>query len=128
MKTLRAILVVLVFAAAVFETSCGGSGSGITQPPPPTLSSISVTSASSSVTVGQTIQLTATGTYSDGSAQNLTNSATWSSSSASVATISAFGRRHGSCGRDGNVHRNLRINNGNESNGNGQIRHPPSLR
>ncbi|TMC63782.1 MAG: ATP-dependent DNA ligase, partial [Chloroflexota bacterium] len=34
---------------------------------------------------------TATGTYSDGSTQNLTSSATWASSSTTVATITAAG-------------------------------------
>jgi hypothetical protein len=42
--------------------------------------------------LGQTTQqLAATGTYSDGSTQNLTNTATWSSSAPGVATISATG-------------------------------------
>ncbi|MGB8323889.1 MAG: choice-of-anchor D domain-containing protein, partial [Candidatus Acidiferrum sp.] len=57
---------------------------------PATLSSIAVTPNPASVTQGQTIQFTATGTYSDGSTAVLTN-ATWNSLTTSVATISTTG-------------------------------------
>jgi hypothetical protein len=53
-----------------------------------TLSSISVTPANPSDPLGPTQQFTATGTFSDGSTQNLTTSVTWSSSNTAVATIS----------------------------------------
>ena len=56
----------------------------------PSLKSIAVTGALSLI-AGQTQQLAATGTYSDGSTQNLTSSVTWSSSSTAVATIGAGG-------------------------------------
>jgi hypothetical protein len=52
-----------------------------------TLQSISVAPASPSVFVGGTQQLSATGSYSDGSMQNLTPTATWSSSALDVATV-----------------------------------------
>ena len=52
------------------------------------LTSIAVTPSPSTVTMGSKIQFTATGTYSDSSTQNLTNTATWNSSNTSVATIS----------------------------------------
>ena len=55
---------------------------------PPTLVSITVTPANSSITLGNTEQFTATGTYSDGTTPNITSSVTWSSSNVSVATIS----------------------------------------
>ena len=58
---------------------------------PPTLVSIAVTAASSSIAVGATDQFTATGTYSNNSTQNITTSVTWSSSNPSVATISSSG-------------------------------------
>ncbi len=58
---------------------------------PPVLASLSVSSANASVGVGFTDQFTATGTYSDGSTQNLTNSATWSVSNPALATISSSG-------------------------------------
>jgi Domain of unknown function (DUF4082)/Bacterial Ig-like domain (group 2) len=56
-----------------------------------TLSSIAVTPASSTNLVGATQQFTATGTYSDGSKQNLTSQAAWTSSNTAVATINASG-------------------------------------
>jgi hypothetical protein len=52
-----------------------------------TLVSIAVTPANPSIPSGTTQQFTATGTYSDSSTLNITNSVTWSSSSTSVATI-----------------------------------------
>jgi len=52
------------------------------------LSSIAVSPAQSSVVLGNTQQFTATGTYSDGTNNNVTASATWSSSNTTVATIS----------------------------------------
>jgi uncharacterized repeat protein (TIGR02543 family) len=48
-------------------------------PPPPTLVSIDITPANSFVFTGNdtTVQFTATGTYSDGSTADLTNTVTW---------------------------------------------------
>ena len=57
----------------------------------PVLTSISVTPTNPLIAVGSPQQFTATGTYSDGSHQNLTNSATWTSSLPSVATINSTG-------------------------------------
>src|SRR5207248_3443552 len=48
-------------------------------------------SANTSIAKGPTTQFTATGTFSDGSTQNLTTSVAWASSNASAATISASG-------------------------------------
>ncbi|GFO53370.1 hypothetical protein GMSM_03770 [Geomonas sp. Red276] len=53
-----------------------------------TLSSITVTPASPTVSVGSSLQLTATGTFSDNSTQDLTNQVAWSSSLSSVAPVS----------------------------------------
>ena len=53
------------------------------------LQSISVTPANPSITVGETQQFVATGTYSDTSTQNITTSVTWASATTSVATIGA---------------------------------------
>jgi hypothetical protein len=54
----------------------------------PTLVSIGVTPANPTIVMGSTEQFTATGTYSDQSAQDLTNSVTWGSTSQGIATIS----------------------------------------
>ena len=53
------------------------------------LASISVTPPAPQVAAGGTTQLTAIGTYTDGSAKDLTSTATWISSAPSVATVSA---------------------------------------
>jgi Domain of unknown function (DUF4082)/Bacterial Ig-like domain (group 2)/Putative Ig domain len=55
------------------------------------LTSITVTPANSSLTVGGTQQFAATGRYSDGSTQNLTSQVTWGSSNTAAATISSTG-------------------------------------
>lgn len=55
------------------------------------LVSIAVTPANASIAAGTTQQFTATGTYSDGSTQNLTSSAAWTSSVTSVATVNSTG-------------------------------------
>jgi probable HAF family extracellular repeat protein len=56
-----------------------------------TLKSIAVTPVNPSISVGSTQAFAATGTYSDSSTADLTNSATWSSGTLSVATIAAGG-------------------------------------
>lgn len=58
--------------------------------------SIAVTPTSQSLTIGQTVQFTATGTYGHGSnhpatTQNITSQVTWSSSAPSVASINSSG-------------------------------------
>ena len=57
----------------------------------PTLTSIAVTPANSTIWRGASQQFTATGTYSDGSTQNLSSQVTWTSSNTGVATINASG-------------------------------------
>jgi hypothetical protein len=54
----------------------------------PSLSSIAVTPANPAVPSGLSQQFTATGTYTDASTQDLTNSVTWSTGSSSIAVIS----------------------------------------
>ena len=52
-----------------------------------TLASIAVTPANSSIPKGATLQLTATGTFSDGTSQDITHAVSWSSSNTSIAAI-----------------------------------------
>jgi len=56
-----------------------------------TLSSIAISPTTPSISVGQTQQLKATGTFSDGSTQDLTLFATWSSDTATVAVVDSSG-------------------------------------
>ncbi len=77
---------------AAFNTP-GGLISGtatLTVTAAPTLVSISVQSAVTTVAAGNTVQFTAQGTYSDGTKQDLTNLVTWTAT-APVATISSGG-------------------------------------
>jgi hypothetical protein len=55
----------------------------------PTLQSIAVTPSSGSVAPGGNIQMTATGTFDDGSTSNVTSKSTWQSSDTTVATVGA---------------------------------------
>ncbi len=57
----------------------------------PTLTAISIAPDNATLQAFSTVQLTATGTYSDGSTQDVTGTATWSSSNAAVATVDATG-------------------------------------
>src|SRR5215475_10325712 len=56
----------------------GGTGGGGNDPQTPTLSSITVGPASASVAKGLTVQLTATGVYSDSTQKDLSASVNWS--------------------------------------------------
>ncbi|MGH9530316.1 MAG: beta strand repeat-containing protein [Terriglobales bacterium] len=58
---------------------------------PPSLVSLAVRSASPSVGVGFTDQFMATGSYTDGSTQDLSNSVTWSVSNSALVTIANNG-------------------------------------
>lgn len=60
-----------------------GSGGGLA------LVSIAITPSPLSVLPGDTVQLTATGTYSDSSTLNLTSAVTWSTSNSNIATVSS---------------------------------------
>jgi trimeric autotransporter adhesin len=64
------------------------SGAATLTVTPATLVSIAVTPPNVSLAIGTDQQFTATGTYTDGSTQNLTTSATWTSSATTVAGIS----------------------------------------
>ncbi len=75
-------------SATITATSGGTTGSTTVTVTPATLVSIAVTPANPSIALGTTKQFTATGSYSDGTTQNLTTQVTWSSSATAVATIS----------------------------------------
>jgi uncharacterized protein YjdB len=79
-----------VAAGSTTITATSGSISGTTTLTvnPASLLSIAVTPANPAIAKGTNQQFTATGTYSDSTTQNLTNTVTWSSSNTGVATIS----------------------------------------
>jgi hypothetical protein len=91
----RVIGVTWLLAAVL--TGCGGSGGSASAPPPPpspTISSIAVApqvGTSSTTYTGDTLQLTATATYSDSSTKDISATATWVSSNSAIATTSKTG-------------------------------------
>lgn len=87
MKTIRVFLVLYILLFSVALTSCGSSKSSNSSMP----SSITITPPSPSIASNMTQQLTATGTYPDGTTKDITSSVTWTSSSTTVATINSSG-------------------------------------
>jgi 6-phosphogluconolactonase (cycloisomerase 2 family) len=74
---------------ATITASVGSvAGSTVLTVTPATLVAIAVTPATPSITSRSNEQFTATGTYTDGSTQNLTAAVTWTSSDPAAATIS----------------------------------------
>src|SRR6185437_6841193 len=91
--------VLFVVSLCLVLAACGGgasqSGNTITPPPPavtPSLTSLQVTPGAVSVAPGATQQLTAMGTYSDGSSKDLTASAQWSTSDSNIANVAVGGK------------------------------------
>ncbi len=80
-----------VGTSTISATQGSVSGSTVLTVTAAVLESIAVTPANPSIVNGSTQQFTATGTFSDNSTQNLTNTATWASATHSVATINAAG-------------------------------------
>jgi hypothetical protein len=77
--------------ANIMATSGGTSGSTPITVTNATLVSIAVTPPNPSIAKGTTVQLAATGTFSDGTTQDLTAQVIWSSSDAGVATVGTSG-------------------------------------
>ena len=75
----------------VVISGCGGGSGGSTVAAPRTLVSLAVTPANPRLAPGTSQQLSATGTFSDNTIQDLTSSVNWTSSSSSVAAIDGTG-------------------------------------
>lgn len=89
-----AIALVLLVSLIVAESACGGSGPSATTTPPAstkTLASILISPAAPTVALGRSQQLTATGTFTDSSKQDMTKTVTWASAEPSIATVSQSG-------------------------------------
>jgi trimeric autotransporter adhesin len=80
-----------VGTSKITATLGGTVGSTVLTVTAAALKSIAVTPANPSVAKGNTLQFTATGTFSDNSTQNLTSQVTWASATPAVATITAGG-------------------------------------
>ena len=86
----RALVLLLALAAS----SCGGETPTAPSPPSapaPSPTSVIVSGWLSPLAIGQSIQLSATVTYSDGSSRSVTTEATWQSSNSTVAVVSPVG-------------------------------------
>ncbi|MDH4120647.1 MAG: Ig-like domain-containing protein [Deltaproteobacteria bacterium] len=77
--------------ATLTASLSGKSGTASLTVTPAALSSIAVTPASASLPKGLTQQLTATGTYTDATTADLTNTVSWTSSDNLTATVGAAG-------------------------------------
>lgn len=90
---IRKLFFATAFAVALVGCSggSGGGSGGANTGSGATLMTITVSPANSSVKVGGTTQLTATGLYSDGSSANISGSVIWGSSVAGIATVSTTG-------------------------------------
>lgn len=90
-----AVFIVLtrLYGCVSSPDSTSESTSPTTTPSPvATLQSLQVNAAETTLAAGFTLQLTASGTYSDNSVQDVTSRVAWSSSDAAVAAVSASGQ------------------------------------
>ena len=90
-EKLRSILLLIALSYCLMCAACGTFSSTIYSSHTPTLKSIQISAASSTVPEGTFEALTVTGTYSDKSTADLTSKVTWTSSDSNVATVNADG-------------------------------------
>src|SRR5262245_20764745 len=81
-RPVSAIVSIIGFIGA---TGCGSSE------PSRTVESVTVSSTATSLTPGQTLQLSATARYTTGATDEVTTAASWSSMNPAAATVSASG-------------------------------------
>ncbi len=89
---------VSVGTATVTAAYGGSTGTGSLEITPAQLVSLSISPPSPTVSAGLDLQLQASGSFTDGSVQDLTGQAAWSSSDPAAATISPAGLAHGVAG------------------------------
>jgi hypothetical protein len=90
-RVVHIVLTLIALGAAFALGSCSNSSDTPTTPSSAPVSALEVTGATPLTVIGQTVQLKATATLSDGTSQNVTTTATWRSSDAGVATVSSAG-------------------------------------
>lgn len=79
------VLLVLISAVSPLAIGCKNFFIG------PTLTTVTVGPSTPSIAVGKTQQMTATGTYDNGTTDTVTDSASWSTSDVTIATVSSTG-------------------------------------
>lgn len=96
-STIATVNAGLVTAVAAGSTTVSAAQSGVTGTSDVTVgnqalnTTLNVTPSNPTVIAGQTVQLTATATFADGSTQDFTSLVTWSSSNTANATVSSTG-------------------------------------
>ncbi len=83
-----------VGTAAISVSYGGQSATANLTVTPGVLMSVAVTPAATTLAVGTSEQLIATGTFSDGTTQDVSADMTWSSSASAIATVSSSGLEH----------------------------------
>lgn len=91
MNLSRLVPIVVALAVSWSCSSSPSSTSVTTSPSSATVSSVAVSGGTILSSVGQTVQLIATATFSDGTTQNVTTTSTWQSSNSGAATVSSGG-------------------------------------
>ena len=86
--SVRLLALILLFLL----TACGGGGGGGSTTSNPSLSRIEVTPSQPSLAKGTTLNLVATGIYSDDSTRTLTSDVSWQSSDDAIASPSVNGK------------------------------------
>ena len=81
---------VLAIVVSALE-SCGNSQGNSTPPQPPSLVSLVLSPAQTSVIAGKSQQYSLVGKYSDGTMKDVTSSARWSTSDSTIATVNSNG-------------------------------------
>jgi hypothetical protein len=93
-EKMRWLRIGLIFLSAATAFHCGGSSTPTTPTTPPaavTVNSVAVSGTATLTSKGQTSQLTATASLSNGTTQDVTSQATWQSDNAAVASVSSSG-------------------------------------
>src|SRR4051794_10915381 len=86
----RVVLTSLVWLMLVGLVACGAGDKK-----PPVLRSIAITPTMPTVAAGTSLQLTATGMFSDATTMDLSAMVTWSSSAPAIASVNATGLLQG---------------------------------
>src|SRR5262245_26593937 len=77
---------VLLAAGALLTPACGNKSG-----PSPTVNSVAISGTGALTTIGQTAQLSASATLSDGTVQDVTGKATWQSDNPAVVLVTPAG-------------------------------------